>query len=195
MRKQIILASSSIHRKKLLNQLKIQFEIVRPNINETRHNNENINSYVRRLSFEKAQSVAKKYKKALVIGSDEVAVVNKKVLGKPLTKKNAIKQLKYLSNKIVTFKTGLCVMDSDSMKKYTSVANFKIYMRKITEKEIINYINKEDMLNCAGSIRIEGLAIAFVKKMHGIDPSSIVGLPVLKLIEFLKRFNYNILTK
>ena len=63
---------------------------------------------------------------------------NKKVLGKPLTKKNAIKQLKYLSNKIVTFKTGLCVMDSDSMKKYTSVANFKIYMRKriISSKEI-----------------------------------------------------------
>jgi len=100
-----------------------------------------------------------------------------------------------LSNKIVIFKTGLCVIDSDTLKKYTTVVNFKVHMNKITKKEIISYIKNEDMLHCAGSIRIEGLAIAFVKKMNGIDPSSVVGLPILKLINFLKRFDYNILTK
>ena len=195
MKKQIILASSSKHRKKLLKQLKIQFKIVPPNIDESRYKKESVNSYVKRLSIEKALFVAKKYKKSLVIGSDEVAVVNNQILGKPLTKNTAINQLSYLSNKIVIFKTGLCVIDSDTLKKYTTVVNFKVHMNKITKKEIISFIKNEDMLHCAGSIRIEGLAIAFVKKMNGIDPSSVVGLPILKLINFLKRFDYNILTK
>ena len=97
----IILASSSIHRRKLLKQLKIKFFCISPNIDEKKINSESVNSYVKRLSKEKAQSVSKKYKNSLIIGSDEVAVVNNKILGKPMTVKNAKKQLHFISNKLI----------------------------------------------------------------------------------------------
>ena len=103
MKKRIILASSSIHRKKLLHQLKINFLSVSPNINEKKLKNETVTSFVKRLSKEKAMAVSKKYKDALIIGSDEIALVNNKILGKPITNKIARRQLKFISNKIVVF--------------------------------------------------------------------------------------------
>ena len=191
--KNIILASSSVHRKKLLKQLKIKFKAISPNINESRKKNEPINSFVKRLSIEKAKKIANGQKNALVIGSDEIAVVNNRILGKPNNYANARKQLKYISNKIVTFKTGLCVIDADSNKILSTVINYTIHMKKLSTSQIESYIKREKMLNCAASIRIEGLAISLVKKMNGVDPSSIIGLPLIKLTEYLKKFGYNVL--
>lgn len=192
MRTKIILASSSIHRKRLLNQLKIKFSCVKPNINEKKLKSESVTSYVKRLSKEKAVLVSKKYKDALVIGSDEVAVVGNKILGKPITVTNAKKQLKYISNKLVVFKTGLCVVNSSTNEKLTTVVNYNVTMKKLTSKQIDYYIKNENMLNCAASIRIEGMAIGMVKKMNGPDPTSIIGLPLIKVVEFLKYFSYNV---
>jgi len=191
--KNIILASSSVHRKKLLKQLKIKFKAISPNINESRKKNEPINSFVKRLSIEKAKKIANGQKNALVIGSDEIAVVNNRILGKPNNYANARKQLKYISNKIVTFKTGLCVIDTESNKKLTTIINYTVHMKKFSTSQIESYIKREKMLNCAASIRIEGLAISLVKKMNGADPSSIIGLPLIKLTEYLKRFGYDVL--
>ena len=191
--KNIILASSSVHRKKLLKQLKIKFKAISPNINESRKKNEPINSFVKRLSIEKAKKISNGQKNALVIGSDEIAVVNNRILGKPNNYANARKQLKYISNKIVTFKTGLCVIDTESNKKLTTIINYTVHMKKFSTSQIESYIKREKMLNCAASIRIEGLAISLVKKMNGADPSSIIGLPLIKLTEYLKRFGYDVL--
>ena len=134
--KKIILASSSKHRKKLLNQLKIKFSTISPDIDESRKRNESVDEYVKRLSIEKARKVASENKNAIVIGSDEVAVVDKKILGKPLKKVNAVKQLKMISNKSVIFKTGLCVIDTQTNKQYSSVTNYKIKVKKLTNKII-----------------------------------------------------------
>ena len=191
--KNIILASSSVHRKKLLKQLKIKFKAISPNINESRKKNEPINSFVKRLSIEKAKKIANGQKNALVIGSDEIAVVNNRILGKPNNYANARKQLKYISNKIVTFKTGLCVIDTESNKRLVTIINYTVHMKKFSTSQIESYIKREKMLNCAASIRIEGLAISLVKKMTGADPSSIIGLPLIKLTEYLKRFGYDVL--
>ena len=191
--KNIILASSSVHRKKLLKQLKIKFKAISPNINESRKKNEPINSFVKRLSIEKAKKIANGQKNTLIIGSDEIAVVNNRILGKPNNYANARKQLKYISNKIVTFKTGLCVIDTESNKRLTTIINYTVHMKKFSTSQIESYIKREKMLNCAASIRIEGLAISLVKKMNGADPSSIIGLPLIKLTEYLKRFGYDIL--
>ena len=193
--KNIILASSSKHRKKLLEQLKIKFKTISPDIDESRLKHETVTKYVKRLSLEKAMKIAKKHKNAIVIGSDEVAEVNGKIFGKPLTREIARKQLKYISNKLVIFKTGLCVIDSKSLKKMVSVASYKVYMKKLTLKEIDYYINNEDILNCAASIKIEGLAISLVKKMVGQDPTSIIGLPLIKLTDCLEKLNYKRLKK
>jgi len=191
--KNIILASSSIHRKKLLKQLKIKFKAISPNINESRKKNEPINSFVKRLSIEKAKKIANGQKNTLIIGSDEIAVVNNRILGKPNNYANARKQLKYISNKIVTFKTGLCVIDTESNKRLATIINYTVHMKKFSTSQIENYIKREKMLNCAASIRIEGLAISLVKKMNGSDPSSIIGLPLIKLTEYLKKFGYDVL--
>ena len=191
--KKIILASSSKHRKKLLNQLKIKFSTISPDIDESRKRNESVDEYVKRLSIEKARKVADENKNAIVIGSDEVAVVDKKILGKPLKKVSAVKQLKMISNKSVIFKTGLCVIDTQTNKQYSSVTNYKIKVKKLTNNEILSYIGKEDILNCAGSIKLEGLAIAIVEKAYGNDPTSVIGLPLIKLRVYLSKMGVDIL--
>ncbi len=189
--KKLILASSSVHRKKLLEQLKLRFTIISPNIDETRKKNEPINQFVKRLSEEKAMKVASENKNSIVIGSDEVAVVNNIILGKPLTANNAKKQLKLISGKKVIFKTGLCVACLSEKKIYSSVVNYSITMKKLSNNQIINYIKNEDMLNCAGSIRIEGLAISLIEKTSGSDPTSIIGLPLIKLSSYLEKIGHN----
>ena len=131
-------------------------------------------------------------KNSIVIGSDEIAVVDNKILGKPLSKKVAQEQLKFISGKKIVFKTGICVIDTNTMKKFASVVNYDIKMKKLSKKIIDNYIKKEDMLNCAASIRIEGLAISLVEKTSGEDPTSIVGLPLIRLLRYLEKLNYEI---
>ena len=191
--KKLILASSSIHRRKLLKQLKLPFTVVKPNIDESRKKNEPINQFVKRLSKEKAMKIALDYKDSIVIGSDEVAVCNNKVLGKPLTIKNAKKQLKLISGQNVVFKTGICVVSIDDRKIFSSVVNYNITMRTLNDRQIENYIKKEDMLKCAGSIRIEGLAIGLIEKTSGSDPTSIIGLPLIKLSNYLEKMGYKVL--
>ena len=189
----IVLASSSKHRKKLLQQLKVKFKTISPNIDETRLKGENTSRYVRRLSIEKALRIAHDFKESIVIGSDEVAVVGNKILGKPLTRAKAIKQLKMISGKEVIFKTGLCVVNSETFVKYTTVVNYKIQVKKLSQQEIKSYLLKEDVLSCAGSIKLEGLAIAIVTKATGNDPTSVIGLPLIKLREFLEKHGVYIL--
>ena len=190
--RKIILASSSKHRKKLLNQLKIKFTTKSPDIDESRRKNENVDEFVRRLSYEKALKVAKNERGAIVIGSDEIAVLGNKVYGKPLTKSVAIQQLQAISNKNIVFKTGLCVIDTSAHKKYLSLTNYNVKMRKLSIDEIHSYINKEDILNCAASIKIEGLAISLIEKTSGADPTSIIGLPLIKLRNYLNRLGVSI---
>ena len=190
--RKIILASSSKHRKKLLNQLKIKFTTKSPDIDESRRKNENVDEFVRRLSYEKALKVAKNERGAIVIGSDEIAVLGNKVYGKPLTKSVAIQQLQAISNKNIVFKTGLCVIDTSAHKKYLSLTNYNVKMRKLSIDEIHSYINKEDILNCAASIKIEGLAISLIEKTSGADPTSVIGLPLIKLRNYLNRLGVSI---
>ena len=128
--KKIILASSSVHRKKLLKQLKLKFRSISPNIDESRKKNESINHFVKRLSIEKAQKIAAISKNAIIIGSDEIAIIDgKTILGKPNTVKNAKKQLKSISGKELIFKTGICVIDTLTKKQYSSIVNYYVKMK------------------------------------------------------------------
>ena len=191
----VILASSSVFRKQLLSKLQIPFKCISPNIDESRQKGESVTNYVKRLSIQKASKIADSHAGCIVIGSDEVADLNNKILGKPLTKSNAVKQLKMISGNKVVFRTGLCVMHSDSKKFYSSVNNYTIYFRYLDDKLIKSYLDADDVLSCAASIRIEGAAINLVKSMVGKDPSSIMGLPLLKVIEYLEKFGVEVLSK
>ena len=191
----VILASSSKFRKQLLNKLNISFKCISPDIDEKRLNNESVRDYVKRLSIEKASKIACSNQKSIIIGSDEVADLKGKIIGKPITKKNAKKQLRMLSGNKVVFRTGLCVLNSETGKYYASVSNYNIFFKDLDDNIINKYLENDDVLNCAASIRIEGLAINLVRKMNGADPSSIMGLPLIKLIDYLARFDIDIMTK
>ena len=191
----VILASSSKFRKQLLNKLNISFKCISPDIDEKRLNNESVKDYVKRLSIEKASKIACSNQKSIIIGSDEVADLKGKIIGKPITKKNAKKQLRVLSGNKVVFRTGLCVLNSETGKYYASVSNYNIFFKDLDDNIINKYLENDDVLNCAASIRIEGLAINLVRKMNGADPSSIMGLPLIKLIDYLARFDIDIMTK
>ena len=177
--RKIVLASSSIHRKKLLQQIKLTFISISPDIDESRNKNEPVNNFVKRLSIEKAMKIAVLHKNSIVIGSDEIAVVGNKILGKPL-----------ISGKKIIFKTGICVIDTNTMKKYSSVVNYYVQMKKLSKNIINNYIEKEDMLSCAASIRMEGLAISLIQKTAGEDPTSVIGLPLIRLTTYLEKLGY-----
>ena len=191
----VILASSSVFRKQLLSKLRVPFACISPNIDESRQRRETITNYVKRLSINKAIKIAESHPDCIVIGSDEVADLNGKILGKPLTRSNAVKQLRMISGEKVVFRTGLCVMNSDTKKHYSSVNNYTIYFRDLDNKMINSYLDTDDVLKCAASIRIEGAAINLVKSMSGKDPSSIMGLPLLKVIEYLEKFEVQVLSK
>lgn len=191
----VILASSSKFRKQLLSKLRIPFKCISPDIDESRLKNESVSSYVKRLSIEKARKVGASCRNSIIIGSDEVADLDGTILGKPITKEKAKKQLKMLSGNKVVFRTGLCVLNSKTNKYYASVNNYTIYFNNLTNNTINSYLSKDDVLKCAASIRIEGLAINLVKKMNGKDPSSIMGLPLIKLIDYLDKFNISVMTK
>ena len=191
----VILASSSKFRKQLLDKLNISFKCISPDIDERRLNSESVKDYVKRLSIEKASKIACSNQKSIIIGSDEVADLKGKIIGKPITKKNAKKQLRMLSGNKVVFRTGLCVLNSETGKYYASVNNYNIFFKDLDDNFINKYLENDDVLNCAASIRIEGLAINLVRKMNGADPSSIMGLPLIKLIDYLARFDIDIMTK
>ena len=191
----VILASSSKFRKQLLSKLRIPFKCISPDIDESRLKNESVSNYVKRLSIEKARKVGASSRNSIIIGSDEVADLDGTILGKPITKEKAKKQLKMLSGNKVVFRTGLCVLNSKTNKYYASVNNYTIYFNNLTNNTINSYLTKDDVLKCAASIRIEGLAINLVKKMNGKDPSSIMGLPLIKLIDYLDKFNISVMTK
>ena len=191
----VILASSSKFRKQLLSKLRIPFKCVSPDIDESRLKGESVSSYVKRLSIEKAKKVGISSRDSIIIGSDEVADLDGTILGKPITKEKAKKQLKMLSGNKVVFRTGLCVLNSKTNKYYASVNNYTIYFNNLSNNTINSYLSKDDVLKCAASIRIEGLAINLVKKMNGKDPSSIMGLPLIKLIDYLDKFNISVMTK
>ena len=191
----VILASSSKFRRQLLDKLNISFKCISPDIDEKRLNNEAVKDYVKRLSIEKASKIACSNKKSIIIGSDEVADLKGRIIGKPITKKNAKKQLRMLSGNKVVFRTGLCVLNSETGKYYASVNNYNIFFKDLNDSIINKYLESDDVLKCAASIRIEGLAINLVRKMNGADPSSIMGLPLIKLIDYLARFNIDIMTK
>lgn len=183
----LVLASSSPYRKGLLEKLGLSFTSVSPDIDETHTAGETPQQLVARLAASKAREVAKEYEAHIIIGSDQVAVLsNNQILGKPGSVEKAIEQLTACNGQIVTFFTGLSVLNSASGKIDTLVEPFEVGFRQLTTNEIKSYVEKEQPLNCAGSFKSEGLGISLFEFMHGDDPNSLVGLPLIRLLTLLR---------
>lgn len=194
MPEQIILASTSQYRKQLLSKLNIPFECIGSNVDETPIKNETANQLVSRLAESKALSVANQVTdRSLIIGSDQVAVFNNEIIGKPHTHENAIKQLTQFSGKEVTFLTGLSVLCCSTNQVKTIVEPFTVQFKDLSLKEIDAYLLVEQPYDCAGSFKVEGLGICLFSSLNGDDPNTLIGLPLIKLTTILSEFGFNVL--
>ncbi|ALQ50213.1 Maf family protein [Nitrosomonas ureae] len=182
---QIILGSSSIYRKELLQRLQICFETSNPQIDETPLINESPRQTAARLAEAKARAVATIYPQALIIGSDQVAALGDIRLGKPLNHANAVEQLRQTQGKEVVFYTAVCVLNSFTDKLHIRVIPYHVQFRRLSDQQIENYLLKEQPYQCAGSAKSEGLGIALIERMTGDDPSGLIGLPLITLIDML----------
>ena len=190
-KRQLVLGSSSEPRKMLLERLQIPFEIAAPDIDETPLLNETPADLVLRLAESKARIIAKQFPDALIIGADQVGVLNGKIQGKPLTQENAIKQLTEASGQPIAFYIGLCLFDARNNTVQISLETFDVVYRELTQEMIQQYLQKEQPLHCAGSCQAEGLGIALIDAFHGKDFSALIGLPLIRLVRMLETAGLN----
>ena len=194
----LILASSSPFRKAILEKLGVSFITVSPNIDETRKTVETPHDLVYRLAQEKAKEVAKAHS-GLIIASDQVATLDSgneegdEILNKPLTHQNAFAQLQKSSGRTVTFLTSIALLNTETGILQNHVEFFRVFFKSLSENHILSYLEKEDVLNCAGSFKSEGLGAALFNHMEGSDPNSLIGLPTIQLIKMLAKENVHIL--
>lgn len=187
----IILASTSLSRKKVLEKLAIPFECVPPVCDETPLPGETAEQLVVRLAKLKAQSLVAKYPNSLIIGSDQVGVLSDQIVGKPHTVENARIQLKKSSGNTFYFFTGMTVIDTQSMQSTTICEPFKVTFRQLSDAEIDAYIAKEMPLQCAGSFKCDELGITLFDKLEGNDINSLIGLPLLTLNKIMIKMGHN----
>lgn len=190
---QIILASSSPYRRAVLDKLNIDYTAVSPDIDESPHANESPAALVARLACSKAQALRLDYPDALIIGSDQVAVINNQIIGKPGSFEQAQQQLRNASGQAITFLTGLTLFNSRTTHTQTEVVPFSVHFRSLSDTAIANYLHTEQPYNCAGSFKSEGLGIALFDRLEGDDPNTLIGLPLIRLIRMLEHEGISVL--
>ena len=191
--KQLVLASTSPYRRELLGRLGLSFEVANPETDETPLPGESPTATALRLSEAKARAVAEQYPEALIIGSDQVAVMDGRVFGKPGTHAKAVEQLRTLSGKTVNFYTGLCVLNAKTGEAEVCGVPTLVGFRELGDAEIESYLRREPAYNCAGSAKSEGLGIALLSRIHGDDPNALVGLPLIALCDLLRKHGMAVL--
>lgn len=185
----LVLASTSVYRSELLQRLQLPFVTAAPEVDETPLPNESARATSLRLSQEKARAVAAAFPDALIIGSDQVALLEGQQLGKPGNHDNAVRQLRAMRGKTTCFYTALTLLNSKTGHLQTEVAENFVTLRNLTDTEIEGYLRKEQPYQCAGSAKSEGLGIALMSSMTGDDPNALIVLPLMLLTEMLRREN------
>lgn len=181
----LLLASSSVYRRDLLSRLRLPFTCSSPDINESHQTGESAIDLVKRLSLEKAQALTSSHPKHLIIGSDQVAVLDGQIIGKPHTFDKARQQLLNASGASVSFLTGLTLLNSQTGHYQTDCIPFTVHMRKLTPEQIERYLLAEEPYDCAGSFKAEGLGVSLFQRTEGEDATSLVGLPLIRLVDML----------
>lgn len=181
----LLLASSSPYRRELLARLHLPFICASPDIDESRLPDEPAETLVKRLAEQKAQALASSHPGHLIIGSDQVAVLGEQILGKPHTFDNACTQLLEASGTSVTFLTGLALLNSATGQCQVDCIPFTVHMRDLDLATIQRYLRAEQPYDCAGSFKAEGLGVSLFQSTHGADATSLVGLPLIRLVDML----------
>ncbi len=190
MQSSIILASTSRYRAELLHRLKINFEQHAPVCDETPLPKESPKQLVERLSATKAQSIADKFPEHLVIGSDQVASLDGRIFGKPLDHADAVAQLQALSGEMITFLTGLCLMQKSSQRMLQSIVATNVQFKKLNNAQIERYLEADKPYDCAASFRSEGYGSTIVENISSDDPTAIIGLPIILVSTYLDQLGH-----
>ncbi|MDR1074852.1 MAG: Maf family nucleotide pyrophosphatase [Xanthomonadaceae bacterium] len=186
----LVLASTSTYRQELLRRLRLPFQTMRPEVDETPRHGEAPVELVERLAQAKALHVAAAMPEAWVIGSDQVAALNGETLGKPGTRERAIAQLAAMSGCSVRFHTAVCLARGDKVSTATDLT--QVNFRKLEHEEIVRYVDTEQPLDCAGSFKSEGLGIALFDAIESHDPTALIGLPLIALSKLLRQAGFRL---
>jgi septum formation protein len=183
----LVLASTSKYRRALLDRLGIPFMVNGPLVDEAALPEEDPVALVHRLSRAKAQAVTERFPQGVIIGSDQVAVRGRVVLGKPVTVDRCVEQLRSASGQRVTFYTGVHVIDQRNRRHEAHVDSTTVQFRQLSDLEIRSYVAKESPLDCAGGFKAEGLGISLFERIDSQDPTALIGLPLIWLCSALRR--------
>ncbi len=186
----LILASGSVYRARLLERLKIPFDTQAPDIDESTWPGETAYRLAQRLAITKAQAITSPGEDPLIIGSDQVAACDNRLLGKPGTIERAVEQLTFCSGKHAVFFTGLAAWRPAQEQLLTTVVTIEVSMRQLSRQEIEAYVEKDQPVDCAGSFRWESLGISLFNSIRGDDPTALEGLPLITLCGYLRKNGY-----
>jgi MAF protein len=189
----LVLASTSPFRKQLLQRLGVDFDCDKPDIDESPLQDENITDMVVRLAEAKARAIAERHPDALIIGSDQSAVLDGDKLSKPGNYDNAFRQLARASGKRIVFQTGLCLLNTATGEVQSACVPYTVVFRELSDEMIDDYLRREQPYNCAGSFKSEALGIALFERFEGEDPNALVGLPLIRLVRFLENEGVKVL--
>ncbi|MEY4884025.1 MAG: hypothetical protein RIS34_1879 [Pseudomonadota bacterium] len=184
--RKLILGSTSPYRRELLTRLRIPFEVVSPDVDETAGARETPQQLACRLAMAKARAVGDRYPASVVIGSDQVADLQGEALGKPHTHERAVAQLQRMRGKTVIFQTAVAVVCKDTKFAQMDLAQVKVVFRDLSDADIEAYLQAETPYDCAGSAKSEGLGISLLDSIENDDPTALVGLPLIRTCRMLR---------
>jgi septum formation protein len=190
---QLLLGSSSKYRRELLSRLRIPFDCISPDVDETPLANESPRDLALRLALAKAKAVAVMRPDAVVIGSDQVADLNGRPLGKPGNFERATEQLKAMRGQTVIFQTALAVVCQATGFEQVDISAVRVVFRHLTDDEITAYLLAEEPYDCAGSAKSEGLGISLLDRIDSDDPTALVGLPLIRTAKMIAAAGIKIL--
>ena len=191
--RQIILASTSVYRRQLLERLRLPFTVIASHVDEAALSDEGPEPLARRLALAKALAVATQHPECLVIGSDQVADLDGEALGKPGTHARAMAQLQRMRGQTVIFQTAVAVVCLATGFAQTELAAVKVQFRDLTDDQIAHYLLAEKPYDCAGSAKSEGLGIALLARIDNDDPTALVGLPLIRTCHLLEAAGLTVL--
>lgn len=190
----LVLASSSPYRRELMQRLQLPFTTASPDVDETPALNESAEALASRLAEAKALTLAHRFSHHLIVGCDQVAQgPDGTLLGKPGNRENARQQLHQFSGRSVRFFTGLCLHHSGIRETRHHLETYQVHFRDLNARNIEYYLDLEQPFDCAGSFRMEGLGIALFDRLEGRDPNTLIGLPLIALIDALAAFGVHVL--
>lgn len=173
-----------------MQRLNIPFTCRTPDIDETPQAGETPRQLVLRLAETKAARIAESESDAIIIGSDQLAVLGDNILGKPGKHEDACRQLRAMSGQCVQFLTALCLLNSSNGNRQLACIRDSVYFRELTDQQIDRYLKTEQPYQCAGSFKSEALGITLVEKIDSEDPTALIGLPLISLTKMLQNESY-----